>query len=170
VHRAEAFGRDLHALVRLDELAHDGRLALVRRVSGEDLLQVFEAREVDAALEHLVADPQVRVGDLAHEIGAAVLHTRPLVAGDVAVPRAELARALGTGLIEQIEPKVLGRDRVVPRVLEAVRVCAVLQVRRREHRECEVKVPEDGREQRVGTDEEDTAGSLHLPVGVDVRI
>mmetsp|Transcript_37721 Transcript_37721/g.121246 ORF Transcript_37721/g.121246 Transcript_37721/m.121246 type:complete len:406 (+) Transcript_37721:110-1327(+) len=100
---------------RRNQLRHDGALALVPRV----LPQHFRERchvaglcdrrcKVFTALEHLVADADVRVGDLADQVGNpgshAISHVDHLPVG----PKCQLPRPARADGIEQADPVLLG--------------------------------------------------------------
>ena len=129
-------------------------------------LDVRQAREVDAALQDLVANAKVGVRDLAHERRLAMLHSGADIVSRGAVPRCELARPLGGRLVQQRQPKLLDAGLVVPRVDEAVAVGAILQEGSAEDGQSEVKVPEERGDEGVGPDKEDSAGTSDLPVGL----
>jgi len=173
VHVGEALRGDGHGLARADELTEDRLLARVLRVGLQQPLHVVEVVEVAAgrlaALEDLVADAEVGVGDLGHEVAAARRDAAADVVRGAPVPRRELARPARLRRVEQRVPVLLDADLIVEGVDERHLVVAVLEEGAREDGDGEVKVPEDGGDERVGALEEDAAGPLHLPVRLRPR-
>mmetsp|Transcript_11411 Transcript_11411/g.35236 ORF Transcript_11411/g.35236 Transcript_11411/m.35236 type:complete len:209 (+) Transcript_11411:989-1615(+) len=114
----------------------------------------------------MVADAQVRVRDLAHEVAIAVGDALVFVDQAVALPRAELARHPRANAGELVGPPLFGANLVVPCVHDSDRVVAKEDKGAHVGLEWRVSIKNKGCEHRFRRREPRAAGAGRLPVFV----